>query len=132
MDYFHPSSEKARHRFRSNKTAKLNDRHIVIHSYRDHANATEDATALYIKTKGGVEAPFPQKLYQVLEQVETDGMSHIISWQPHGRCFVIHKPKQFAASVMPKYVSSLAKEPRRCNSSHTNVSFHTGTLSKRS
>ena len=26
-----------------------------------------------------------------------------ISRQPHGRCFVMHKPKEFAAKVMPLY-----------------------------
>jgi hypothetical protein len=117
MDYIHPSSQKARYRFRSNKTAKLNDRHYVVHTYRDHADAKEDtspsSTPLNRKHKGGVKAPFPEKLHQVLEQVETDGLSHIISWQPHGRCFVIHKPKQFVSDIMPEYVSSLAKEPRR-------------------
>jgi len=43
------------------------------------------------------------KLHAILDQVEEDGLSHVISWQPHGRCFVIHKPKEFTDHVMPKY-----------------------------
>ena len=52
--------------------------------------------------RGGVTTPFPLKLHQVLDQIEIDGTAHVISWQPHGRCFVIHKPKEFVERVMPK------------------------------
>ena len=44
------------------------------------------------------------KLHSLLERVEGDGLSHIISWQPHGRCFIIHKPKEFADVILPTYL----------------------------
>lgn len=28
---------------------------------------------------------FPYKLHAMLDDVETHGLSHIVSWQPHGR-----------------------------------------------
>jgi hypothetical protein len=98
------------------KTAKLNDRHFVHHDYHDHAtdsiesvlhdSAQGGASEGGERRKGGVSIPFPVKLHSVLDQVEADGLAHIVSWQPHGRCFVIHKPKEFVDHVMPKYVSS--------------------------
>jgi hypothetical protein len=39
----------------------------------------------------------------MLDRIEADGLGHVVSWQPHGRCFVVHKPKEFVNHVMPKY-----------------------------
>lgn len=89
------------------KTAKMNDRHFVHHDYHDHSHDSVveiQAAAEGERRKGGVSIPFPVKLHSVLDQVEADGLAHVISWQPHGRCFVIHKPKEFVDHVMPKYV----------------------------
>lgn len=47
--------------------------------------------------------PFPVKLHQVLESVEKDGLGDVISWQPHGRCFIVRKPDIFISRVMPAY-----------------------------
>lgn len=87
------------------KTAKNHDRHFVIHSYHDHAKDQDNsASALPGKRRrGGVSVSFPMKLHQMLEQIEKDGLAHIISWQPHGRCFVVHKPKQFVDEVLQQY-----------------------------
>lgn len=88
------------------KTAKQNDRHFVVHNYHDHANDIDDGDVDCeepCKRRGGVSVSFPLKLHQVLEQVEVDGHSHVVSWQPHGRCFVIHKPKEFTDHIMPHY-----------------------------
>ena len=41
----------------------------------------------------------------MLCNVEKDGLEHIISWRPHGRCFMLHKPKEFVSDVMPLYFS---------------------------
>lgn len=54
-------------------------------------------------SRGGVPTPFPWKLHDMLEKVDDDGYSHIVSWQPHGRCFAVHKPKEFVETVMPIY-----------------------------
>jgi len=96
----------------------------VCHDYHDHANvlssecvSEEDeadasgvsAVAATSQSKkrrgprGGVAVPFPEKLHQMLSSIDGEGMSHIVSWQPHGRCFVVHKPKEFVAEVMPFY-----------------------------
>jgi hypothetical protein len=78
-------------------------RHLVKHEYHDHAFDDEDS----LKSKkqrrgprGGVTTPFPVKLHILLEE---NLYGNVISWQPHGRCFILRKPKEFLAEVMPKY-----------------------------
>jgi HSF-type DNA-binding len=97
------------------KTAKNNDRHFVVHHYHDHANDVDhgddvlhcegdesSSEECHHRRRGGVAVPFPVKLHEVLDQVEADGYAHIISWQPHGRCFMIHQPKEFVDFIMPR------------------------------
>jgi len=47
------------------------------------------------KTKGGVTMPFPVKLHHLLEHIDLNEpeFANIISWQPHGRCFLTHDAK---------------------------------------
>ena len=92
------------------KTAKQNDRHFVVHNYHDHANDPDDENDCtnddtHHRKRGGVSVSFPMKLHSFLERVEGDGLGHIVRWQPHGRCFVILKPKEFADFVLPHYFS---------------------------
>ena len=98
-----PRPKRRRKPQKPGKTAKMNDRHFVHHDYHDHSlDQVETEANNGERRKGGVSIPFPVKLHSVLDQVEADGLGHIISWQPHGRCFVIHKPKEFVEHVMPK------------------------------
>jgi len=102
-----PRPKRRRKPQKPGKTAKNQERHFVIHNYHDHAN-DEDVDDMYSidsgeRRRGGVGTPFPVKLHSVLDQVEKDGLAHIVSWSPHGRCFVIHNPKEFVDHVMPKY-----------------------------
>ena len=55
--------------------------------------------------RGGVVVPFPERLYTMLKQAEKEGFEDIVSWSPHGRCFIVHQPKQFVDEVMPRYVA---------------------------
>jgi HSF-type DNA-binding len=47
---------------------------------------------------------FLTSLFNLLDTADVKGIAHIISWQPHGRCFVVSKPNEFKsmlADVMP-------------------------------
>ncbi|GAX16311.1 hypothetical protein FisN_35Hh010 [Fistulifera solaris] len=120
---YQPNVEKSRPKRRRKpqkpgKTAKMHDRHFVIHNYHDHANDDDYAVEEeHERRRGGVAVPFPNKLHAVLDQVEADGLSHVISWQPHGRCFVIHNPQEFVEYVMPRYFrqSKLTSFQRQLN-----------------
>jgi len=43
---------------------------------------------------------FPQRLMEILNNEEH---SDVISWLPHGKGFIMYKKKKFAAQVLPKY-----------------------------
>lgn len=73
-----------------------------LDAYRDFSQASPDACcylaagAAPANNSNGShsEQNFPVKLHYLLEDMESDGLGHIVSWQPHGRCFIVHKPKQ--------------------------------------
>ncbi|KAL3908092.1 MAG: hypothetical protein SGARI_003220 [Bacillariaceae sp.] len=67
--------------------------------------------------RGGVTTPFPLKLHDMLLAVSENNLEEIVSWQPHGRCFVVHNPKAFVEEVLPKYMklSKLASFQRQLN-----------------
>ena len=50
--------------------------------------------------KGGVACPFPWRLHEMLEAAEREGLTHLVSWQSHGRSFTVHEPKEFAEQIM--------------------------------
>ena len=77
-------------------------RHIVKHQYHDHAFDESPVKSKKPRRgpRGGVTTPFPVKLHDLLDK---NLHEEIISWQPHGRCFILRKPKEFVTEVMPLY-----------------------------
>ena len=72
------------------------------HIYRD-LSIYPDPAPDNRRNRGGVTVPFPEKLHQMLDDVEKNGMTDIVSFFPHGRAFAIHKPVQFVSDIMPKF-----------------------------
>jgi hypothetical protein len=73
----------------------------VPHVYHDYSQ-TPDTPGYVRKKTGGVTQPFPEKLHEMLDaESETDARS-IVSWLPHGRAFIVRKPKVFTKDIMPK------------------------------
>jgi HSF-type DNA-binding len=94
---------------------KQHHQHIVVeHDYHDHAN--ENVFVDERPARGGVTTPFPIRLHQMLDQLTLDGHADVISWQPHGRCFVIRKPKEFK-ELLPVYfnLSKMSSFQRQLN-----------------
>jgi hypothetical protein len=58
-----------------------------------------------LRTSGGnsVDQSFPVRLHYMLNETEKDGLSHVVSWQPHGRCFVVHDQKLFTELILGNY-----------------------------
>ena len=46
---------------------------------------------------------FPSQLHHMLDDAELKGFDDIVSWQPHGRCFVVHKVTEFVDQILPNY-----------------------------
>jgi len=77
---------------------------IMERSYSDHAaDLTLEPNLIKYKAKGGVIVPFPVKLHEMLDKIESDGLANVVSWASHGRCFCVHKPKEFVNHIMPHY-----------------------------
>jgi HSF-type DNA-binding len=51
---------------------------------------------------------FPEKLFRLLEGAEAQGLSHVISWQPHGRCFLVRDREAFS-QLLPTLMPGLTK-----------------------
>lgn len=112
-----PMSSHALIRHIHNGANHLSKSKLVQHDYHDHAgDPTVDPKTIKHKAKGGVITPFPVKLHSMLDKIEADGLAHVVSWQPHGRCFVVHKTKEFM-KLMPKYFnqSKIASFQRQLN-----------------
>lgn len=46
---------------------------------------------------------FPLKLHHVLDVVEAEGLSSVVSWQPHGKAFRVHQPRVFVEVVLKRF-----------------------------
>jgi hypothetical protein len=86
-------------------------REATMNYHVDAFDSTGNATAFI-----GTEI-FPAVLHSMLDEVEEKGYSHIVSWQPHGRCFVVHNRKEFVRLIMPVYfrMSKFASFQRQLN-----------------
>jgi hypothetical protein len=86
----------------------------VPHIYHDYS-AVPDSVGYVRKKTGGVTQPFPEKLMELLTK-ETD-RQHVVGWLPHGRAFIVRKPKIFTGEIMPKYFrqSKLTSFQRQLN-----------------
>eukprot|EP00588_Corethron_pennatum_P013213 CAMPEP_0194268906 /NCGR_PEP_ID=MMETSP0169-20130528/3171_1 /TAXON_ID=218684 /ORGANISM="Corethron pennatum, Strain L29A3" /LENGTH=439 /DNA_ID=CAMNT_0039010361 /DNA_START=186 /DNA_END=1505 /DNA_ORIENTATION=+ len=67
--------------------------------------------------RGGVLKPFPDKLYSMLETIESQAKGNIVSWLPHGRAFIVRIPKIFVQDVLPVHFkqSKLTSFQRQLN-----------------
>ena len=76
----------------------------ISHVYLDYSTVP-DTVGFVRKKTGGVTKPFPEKLYEMLsiESCSQTDVTIIVSWLPHGRAFIVRKPKQFTTLIMPKY-----------------------------
>jgi HSF-type DNA-binding len=85
-------------------------RRFVTHDYHDYANDMDGFMSSTIVDATGVSSSrtsedqsFPVRLHYCLNDMERDGLSDIVSWQPHGRCFVVHNKERFIKEVLGRY-----------------------------
>lgn len=78
--------------------------------YKDHSAFTVNAltdndkkTLRLYEENAVIGGPFPVKLQIILKVTELLGQQHIISWLPHGRSFMIHRPLEFEEKVMGEF-----------------------------
>jgi hypothetical protein len=74
----------------------------VPHVYHDYGQVP-DVIGYVRKKTGGVTQPFPEKLHDMLHALDHNFEAReVVSWLPHGRAFLVHKPKEFTREIMPK------------------------------
>jgi hypothetical protein len=73
----------------------------VEHNYRDHAHIVEEDLSGASKPANASDRHFPVKMHYMLAELEQDGLDHIVSWQPHGRAFVVHNQAEFVRTILP-------------------------------
>ena len=94
----------ARHNYHDYSQMRPHDIELEAGSSSSSNVTTSSSTSTGTKSsKGGVNNPFPVLLHRLMEDSEVKGFSNIISWQPHGRAFLIHDPKTFVGDVLPLY-----------------------------
>lgn len=92
-------------------TTKGFKRHFTRHNYHDYGRVTENQLDRERPrdpenrklSRGGVHNPFPTVLHKMMTDSDRQNFSHLISWQPHGRAFLIHNSTEFVSSVLPRY-----------------------------
>jgi HSF-type DNA-binding len=58
---------------------------------------------------------FPVKLHAMLSEIEQTGVhSHILTWRPHGRLFVVKDRQRLIKEVLPWYVQQVLLFCRDC------------------
>jgi hypothetical protein len=55
------------------------------------------------RTSESVGMTFPFKLFEMLEDVEKEGNTGMVSWRHHGHSFTVHEPDVFVEKIMPYY-----------------------------
>jgi len=78
------------------KTVKTNLDKVILNRSPDFKASDDRQTGL----------SYVLRIHKMLEDVEKNGNSHIISWRPHGRAFKIHDKNKFVSTVLPRYFSA--------------------------
>jgi len=73
-------------------------------AYRDYAklqNTSSKSNEMAKVSCSYKQINFPERLHYILNEMEKDGLQHVATWQPHGRCFIVHDPKYFSKEILP-------------------------------
>jgi hypothetical protein len=112
-----------------------NAKQICSAVYHDYSNVTDGETKEAAGEDSKNSSPkkgthFPEKLHYMLSEMEKEGLEHIVSWQPHGRCFVVHDSHYLENHALPMYVfpSSLCSMPCRRLPGHAIVTVRSTHL----
>jgi hypothetical protein len=89
--------------YNSDKRPKSSGEHSI---YRDFSRLTDISNMPGDSEEGKAgnrtsDRTFPVRLHFMLSELEQDGLDTIVSWQPHGRAFIVKKQEAFVARILP-------------------------------
>ena len=93
-----PTSSTRSTSSKSSTTIKGNRQTTNSKTTNRRSNSNNSSSSIF-----GGKGTFPLNLAHMLESVESEGLSHIISWLECGTCFVIYDCVVFMTSVLPKF-----------------------------
>lgn len=92
------------------KSSSSQEFESALPAYRDFARESTESIVKAVEPpkakrkgpRGGVTTPFPNRLFDMLEASENEGFEHVVSWQSHGRSFMVRKPTIFETKILPQ------------------------------
>lgn len=78
----------------------MSDQYDYTEEHKKKHNLRETRSAANVSN-------FPAKLHFMLNDLKRDGLEYLASWQQHGRCFIVRKPKEFESTILPWCVSHI-------------------------
>ena len=75
----------------------------IMPASHSNSSLTTTTTTAMNTTKPKGRVLFPTKLRNMLSDVETYNLSHIVSWMPNGNSFRVHRPDDFATFLCRQY-----------------------------
>lgn len=86
-----------------NNLRNRNDPFIDCLDIEDPNEESLTKASSHRRSRGGVSSHFPERLHQMLLDVEDDNKTEVVSFLPHGRAFCVHDMDRFVSEIMPKY-----------------------------
>jgi len=86
---------------RKQQSAQYRDYAEEVNTGVDDGNTIGDITRM----QEPPPALFPEMLFQMLQHIDLyePDLANIVSWQPHGRSFLVHDRKRFEQLVLPRF-----------------------------
>ena len=84
---------------RIQEVAMAEERNVIKHALIPPRPVSPKASP----SGGTSQVSFPLKLHTMLDKLEAEGNSDVVSWLSHGRAFIVHKPDAFAEGLMPEW-----------------------------
>jgi hypothetical protein len=92
-------------------TPKPSRRNATVTATARATTTTTEAAMKQRQTGGALT--YVERVQKMLEEAHKEGFDHIVSWQPHGRAFKIHSPKEFSEKILPRYFNTKLKNFKR-------------------
>lgn len=87
---------------------------VLGSTLRSKADPYFDSTSLPVthvprSPRGGVSELFPDKLYRMLSDLESEGLDDVAAFLPHGRAFMVYKLDVFQTDILPRFFRGQTK-----------------------
>lgn len=86
-----------------NDSATYNEKEKTKNQGYNKSENSKDNHRISITNITSQKVAFPQVLHMMLETAKSGGYDDVVSWQQHGRAFLVKDKERFVTTVMPRY-----------------------------